>query len=100
MNRWRQALLIALMMGAAMADATAARQNTAGEPSKASDAAAGISEQRAIAIAQQHFKGRVLAINQIDHLYRVKILSEQGTVHMVLINALDGSVVSMHHHPN
>ena len=100
MNRWRQALLIALMMGAAMADATAARQNAAGESSKASDAAAGISEQRAIAIAQQHFKGRVLAINQTDHLYRVKILSEQGTVHMVLINALDGSVVSMHHHPN
>jgi len=100
MNRWRQALLIALIMGAAMADATAGRQNVASEPSKASDAAGGISEQRAIAIAQQHFKGRVLAINQTDHLYRVKILSEQGSVHMVLINALDGSVVSMHHHPN
>lgn len=100
MNRWRQALLIALMIGAAMADATAGRQNAVSESSKASDAVGGISEQRAIAIAQQHFKGRVLAINQTDHLYRVKILSDQGSVHMVLINARDGSVVSMHHHPN
>ena len=100
MNKWREALLIALIMGTATADAMAGRQNAANEPHKTSDTAGGISEQRAIAIAQQHFKGRVLAINQTDHLYRVKILSEQGTVHMVLINALDGSVVSMHHHPN
>ncbi|MBV6447882.1 PepSY domain-containing protein [Nitrosomonas sp.] len=100
MNKWREALLIALIMGTATADAIAGRQNTTNEPSHASDTVGGISEQRAIAIAQQHFKGRVLAINQTDHLYRVKILSEQGTVHMVLINALDGSVVSMHHHSN
>ncbi len=96
MNRWRQALLIVLMIGAAMTDATAGRQNAVTESSRASDTFTGISEQRAIAIAQQHFKGRVLAINQTDHLYRVKILSEQGTVHMVLINTMDGTVVSAH----
>jgi len=84
------------MLSIALADATAGRQNAASESSRASDAATGISEQRAIAIAQQNFKGRVLAINQTDHLYRVKILSEQGTVHMVLINVLDGTVVSAH----
>ncbi|MBS0422855.1 MAG: PepSY domain-containing protein [Proteobacteria bacterium] len=96
MNRWRQALLIALMMSAAMTDATAGRQNSVTESDRASNAVTGISEQRAIAIAQQHFKGRVLAINQTDHLYRIKILSEQGTIHMVLINTMDGAVVSAH----
>lgn len=55
-----------------------------------------ITEQKAITIAQQHFKGRVLAISQNGHTYRVKILSQQGTVHTVLINALDGSVISTH----
>ncbi|QOJ23998.1 MAG: PepSY domain-containing protein [Gammaproteobacteria bacterium] len=96
MNKWRQALLIALIMGTVLTNATAGRQNTPSERGSASDPAAGISEQRAITIAQQHFKGRVLAINQTDHLYRVKILSDQGTVHTILINALDGSVVSTH----
>ncbi|MDE2389514.1 MAG: PepSY domain-containing protein [Betaproteobacteria bacterium] len=100
MNKWREALLIALIMGTATADAIAGRQNAPNGPSHASDVAGEISEQRAIAIAQQHFKGRVLSINQTDHLYRVKILSDQGSVHMVLINARNGSVVSMHHHPN
>ncbi|ALQ52594.1 PepSY domain-containing protein [Nitrosomonas ureae] len=55
--------------------------------------ATGISEQKAIIIAQQHFKGRVLAINQIGHTYRIKILSDQGAVQTILINARDGSVI-------
>jgi uncharacterized membrane protein YkoI len=47
-------------------------------------------------IAQQHFKGRVLAITHPDNVYRIKILSEQGTIHIVLINATDGTVISAH----
>lgn len=58
--------------------------------------AAGITEQKAIIIAQQHFKGRVLAINQIDHTYRIKILSDQGAIQTILINARDGSVIAAH----
>jgi len=58
--------------------------------------AAGITEQKAILIAQQHFKGRVLAINQVGHTYRVKILSDQGAIQTVLINAQDGSVIVAH----
>ncbi len=96
MNKWREALLIALIMGTVAANAIAGRQHAIREQSNTSDTADGISEQRAIAIAQQRFKGRVLAINRTDHLYRVKILSDQGIVHMVLINALDGVVVSAH----
>ena len=55
-----------------------------------------ITEQKAIMIAQQHFKGRVLAITHPDNVYRIKILSEQGTIHIVLINATDGTVISAH----
>lgn len=56
----------------------------------------GINEQKAIAIAQQHFKGRILAINHSDNIYRIKILSNQGTVHSILINATNGAVISTH----
>jgi len=89
MSRWQQALLIMSIMVAAMPDTSARRHDDrAGKP------AGGISEQRAIAIAQQHFSGRVLAISQTDRVYRIKILSDQGTVHTILIDALNGAVVS------
>ncbi|HNO74370.1 PepSY domain-containing protein [Nitrosomonas mobilis] len=96
MNGWQQALLVVLIMIAAISDTTASRHSTASERSKAGSSANGISEQRAIAIAQQHFRGRVLAINRTDNLYRIKILSDQGIVHTVLINAQNGAVVSTH----
>ena len=57
---------------------------------------AGITEQRAIAIAQQHFKGRILAVNHSDDTYRIKILSKQGIVHVILINATNGTIISTH----
>ncbi|MXS84521.1 peptidase [Nitrosomonas sp. HPC101] len=95
MNGWQQALLVMLIMIAAMSNTTAGRHNAASEHNKAGHSASGvISEQRAIAIAQRHFKGRVLAINRTDNLYRVKILSDRGIVHTVLINAQNGAVVS------
>lgn len=61
-----------------------------------SQPAAGITEQKAIAIAQQHFRGRILAVNHSDDKYRIKILSNQGTVHIVLINAMNGTIISTH----
>lgn len=94
MAKWRQAVLVVLIMVAATSGVTAGRHNAASGRNSAASPAGDISEQRAIAIAQQHFKGRVLAISQSDQLYRIKILSERDTVHMVLINAVDGSVVS------
>jgi len=57
---------------------------------------AGITEQKAIAIAQQHYKGRILAVNHSDDTYRIKILTNQGTVHIVLINAVNGTIISTH----
>ncbi|SFU32130.1 Peptidase propeptide and YPEB domain-containing protein [Nitrosomonas eutropha] len=96
MKGWQQALLVMLIMIAALSEAAAGRHNSAGEHNKAGNSASGISEQRAIAIAQQHFRGRVLAINRTDNLYRIKILSDQGMVHTVLINAQNGAVVSTH----
>ncbi len=61
-----------------------------------SNSSPGITEQKAIAIAQQHFKGRVLAINHSDDVYRIKILSNQGTIHIILVNAVDGTIISTH----
>jgi len=95
-NKWQQALLVVLCMVAAMPGTTADRHNAASERNKMENPAGGISEQRAIAIAQQRFSGRVLATSRADRLYRIKILSDQGSIHTVLINALDGSVVSAH----
>ncbi|MDH5480754.1 MAG: PepSY domain-containing protein [Nitrosomonas sp.] len=53
-----------------------------------------LSQQEAVNIAQQHIEGRVLAIKHIDNTYRIKILSSQGTVHILLINAANGLIVS------
>ncbi len=94
MSRWQQALLIMSIMVAAMPDTTAGRHDAVSKHDRAGKPAGGISEQRAISIAQQHFMGRVLAISQTDRVYRIKILSDQGTVHTILIDALNGAVVS------
>lgn len=53
-----------------------------------------ISQQKAVNIAQKKFKGRVLAIHHTDNAYRVKILSAPGSVHIVLVNDTDGSIIS------
>ena len=51
-----------------------------------------ISEQAAVTIAKKHINGRVLAISRTGGTYRIKILSEKGTVHIVSVNGTDGSV--------
>lgn len=62
----------------------------------ASSHQSGISQQKAVTIAQQHIKGRVLAANRIDNMYRIKILSHQGSVHILMIHAINGSIISSH----
>lgn len=91
---WQQVVLVVLIMVAATSAAIADRHHPASGRNSAASSADGIPEQRAIAIAQQRFKGRVLTISQTDQIYRIKILSDRGTVHMVLINAVDGSILS------
>ena len=59
-----------------------------------------ISEQKAISIAQQNQPGRVLSITltktktKSGSAYRVKILSAGGNVHIILIDAQSGSLIS------
>lgn len=97
MNRWREILVIVVALTGSITYASAGWQhNTANYYRANSTPSAGITEQKAITIAQQHFKGRVLAINHSDDVYRIKILSQQGTIHIILINALDGTVISTH----
>ena len=98
MNRLRVILALVMIVTSSVTQVMAAAQSNATNDARTGSYSTPgiITEQKAIMIAQQHFKGRVLAINQTDHTYRIKILSNQGTVHMVLINALDGTVISTH----
>ena len=98
MNRWQEILVIVMLMTGPITQAIAGWQSSATNyyRTAGSSPLTDITKQKAIAIAQQHFKGRVLAINHDDNIYRIKILSNQGTVHTILINARDGSVISTH----
>lgn len=71
------------------------RQAISGQPDN-TRGATDITEHKAISIAKQHIIGRVLAIQLSDHIYRIKILSSQGTLHTVLIDAANGRLVSNH----
>ena len=93
MNRWQEILVIVILMTGPITQAVAGWQSSATNYHRTSSNP--ITEQKAIAIAQRQFKGRVLAINHADNIYRVKILNNQGTVHTILINATDGSVISI-----
>ena len=57
-----------------------------------------ISKQEAISIAQQNKPGKILSISETKSkkgsAYRVKIISDGGDVHIILINAKTGSVIS------
>ncbi len=63
---------------------------------QASNQQDGISEQAAAAIAQKQIGGRVLAIRRVNNNYRIKILSNHSTVHIVVVNAINGKVMSSH----
>ncbi|SEM96767.1 PepSY domain-containing protein [Nitrosomonas marina] len=55
-----------------------------------------ISQRQAITIAQQHIKGRVLDIRRNENVYRVKILSDQGSIHIIQVSVSDGTIKSGH----
>jgi uncharacterized membrane protein YkoI len=59
---------------------------------------ADIGEKQAISIAQSVYPGRVLAVKQAQDknvpVYRVKTLSASGDVHIVVIDADSGKVIS------
>jgi len=61
---------------------------------QASERQSAISRQQAAAIAQQHISGRILSIKRGRGTYRVKILSGQDTVHIVVVDANSGAVLS------
>jgi hypothetical protein len=77
----------------------ASAESTHNSPStyyQTSDQQDGISEQAAVAIAQKQINGRVLAIRRINNIYRIKILSNQSTVHIVAVDAMNGAIKSSH----
>lgn len=96
MNKLRDILVIVMVIMGPITQAMADWQNNALNYYRTNNSSIGITEQKAIVIAQQHFKGRVLAINHFDDVYRIKILSNQGTIHIILINAADGTIISTH----
>ena len=57
-----------------------------------------IDRQEATSIAQQVYPGRVLAVKKVQKgkspAYRVKTLSAKGDVHIIVIDAVSGRVIS------
>jgi uncharacterized membrane protein YkoI len=57
-----------------------------------------IDRQEAASIAQQVYPGRVLAVKKVQKgkspAYRVKTLSAKGDVHIIVIDAVSGRVIS------
>ncbi len=76
--------------------ATAGQKNTLSHSFLASNQTNNISEQAAVTIAKQRINGRVLAVSRTNNTYRIKILSDKGTVHIISVNSNDGSVSPAH----
>ena len=59
-------------------------------------AAAGqsVSRDKAAQIAQGHIKGRILSVKRAGDTWRVKLLSKKGEVHVVVVDARSGEVIS------
>ena len=60
--------------------------------------AAGISQQKAAAIAKSRYPGRIIGVNETNSgsAYRVKILDKNGGVHIVVIDKQTGNILSAH----
>lgn len=74
-------LLLPILLAAVMAS-----------PVQAAPSQAGISKQQAVSIAQQQHPGRVLGVKRSGDVYRVKSLSKDGEVRIVVIDANSGRV--------
>ncbi len=97
MNRLRNALVIVMIMMGLITESMAGWQSaTLNFYRTGGSQSTGITEEKAISIAQQHFKGRILSINHSDDIFRIKILNNQGIVHIILINAINGTIISTH----
>ncbi|MCG6937695.1 MAG: PepSY domain-containing protein [Gammaproteobacteria bacterium] len=53
-----------------------------------------ISKQQAMSIATEAYPGRVLSVKRDDDVYKVKTLSEDGKVRVVVIDATSGKILS------
>ena len=94
MIKWQRILLTGLML-TSVNPVLAAEKNTTVYFYRTSNANQTIiTEDKAIVIAQRLINGRVLAINFSDQRYRIKILDPQGSMHIILIDAQDGSIIS------
>ncbi|MCB1935285.1 MAG: PepSY domain-containing protein [Nitrosomonas sp.] len=89
-------ILLLLIFSFSVQSVQVAERNLQGYQQQTAKPYKGISQRRAIAIAQQHINGRVLDIKQQDNVYRVKILSEKGSIHIVQVNVLDGRIITGH----
>ncbi len=96
MNKLRNFLVVVILLTNFGPLATAEQKNSVPGNLLISSNQSNISQQQAVDIAQKHIQGRVLAINRVDNAYHVKILSSEGTVHVVQISIQDGSVISVH----
>lgn len=76
--------------------AVASQEKALSHPFLASNQTNNISEQAAVTIAKQRINGRVLAVSRKNNAYRIKILSDKGTVHIISVNSNDGSVSPAH----
>lgn len=57
-------------------------------------ASEGLSKQQAVSIVQQKYPGRVLSVKHKGDIYRVKTLSANGEIRIILVDANSGKIVS------
>ncbi|MCB1984107.1 MAG: PepSY domain-containing protein [Burkholderiales bacterium] len=95
MNRL-QKFLITFLITSLPVNVMAERHDLTENLYKTGNQQANISQQKAISIAQRHIKGRVLDIRRSDNIYRIKILSDQGSIHVVKVSAIDGKIKTGH----
>lgn len=53
-----------------------------------------ISKQQAMSIATEAYPGRVLSVKRVNNVYKVKTLSDDGKVRVILIDADSGKILS------
>ena len=94
MYKIRNILLIVFLLANPCILAIADQKNNASSHSQQSNQQKKISQQEAVTIARQHINGRVLTISHIDKNFRVKILSENGSVHIIQIDDMNGSIIT------
>jgi len=96
MNTLQKLFLIALLIVTFSVPVFAGNDRQTTNLVRTDNREAGISQRSAISIAQRQIKGRVLDIKRNNNVYRVKILSDQGSIHIVQVNAIDGTIESRH----